>query len=217
VYDVGTKPGTTNSIAMPLLGAGDQGHHPAPMMTALLEAATHWFALGVPIDTLKIVEINPARASIARQSFQEFKKQMVGLSRVTSSKYDVFISYAHEDSEQANEIASKLSDAKLEVFMDRLSIDIGRSWQAEIFSAMDDCRKVVTVYSPEYLASDVCKEEFNVAYARQRERKGVLVPLYLRTTVLPTFIELIQYIDAREGMGAIWPALVQACDREAAA
>jgi hypothetical protein len=80
---------------------------------------------------------------------------------------------------------------------------------------MDECRKVVTIYSPDYLASEVCKEELNVAYARQRKTKGVMVPLYLRTAGLPTFLELVKYIDAREGtsaqLAASWPELHGAC------
>jgi hypothetical protein len=215
VYDLAGQADATHSIAMPLLAAGDQGQSPAAMMGALLQAASHWFALGVPVDTIKIVEINPSRASAARQAFEEFKQQRFQLGRATSSKYDVFISYAHEDADRALEIARWFSQAKLRVFMDRLSIDIGSSWQAEIFAAMDECTRVVTMYSPDYLASDVCKEELNVAYARQRGKNGVLVPVYLRTTRLPTYLELVTYLDAREGtstrLEAIWPALYQAC------
>ena len=57
------------------------------------------------------------------------------------------------------------------VFLDRQDIDAGRGWQQVIFEALDDCRMVVAVYSPPYLLSKVCKEEFNIALFRTGSRR----------------------------------------------
>ena len=49
---------------------------------------------------------------------------------------------------------------------------------------------------------------------RHREEESILVPLYLRSAKLPTFLKLHQYIDAREGgaaqLSAAIPRLVEA-------
>jgi hypothetical protein len=57
----------------------------------------------------------------------------------------------------------------IRIFLDRKNIDIGSPWQPQIFESLDRCRKVVAFFSPEYLKSKVCKEEFNIAWARCRE------------------------------------------------
>ncbi len=72
------------------------------------------------------------------------------------------------------------------------------AWQQEIYDAIDDCRLIVALYSPPYLASAVCKEELNMAMVRNRTLTGVLVPIYLYTANLPSHMQIIQYIDCRE-------------------
>ena len=59
------------------------------------------------------------------------------------------------------------------------------------------------MYSPNYLASKICIEEFNMALFRHRESSdGVLLPIYLHTSALPTYMKILQYQDAREGDNA---------------
>ena len=63
---------------------------------------------------------------------------------------------------------------------DRKTLDTGSSWQYEIFESLDDCRRMLVVFLPSYLASKVCKEEFNIAWARNRnETENVLFAVYL--------------------------------------
>jgi hypothetical protein len=51
----------------------------------------------------------------------------------------------------------------------------------------------------------VCKEEFNIALFRHRESEGgVLLPIYLYTAELPTYMKLIQY-EGVSGRGAAIP------------
>lgn len=88
----------------------------------------------------------------------------------------------------------------MRIFVDRLELNPGAAWQQHIFEAIDQSRKILPVLSPAYLASKICKEEYNIAHFRQREsEKGVLQPLYLRSSELPTYMKLVQYVDAREG------------------
>src|SRR5262249_15680781 len=88
----------------------------------------------------------------------------------------------------------------LRVFVDRLELHPGAAWQQHIFDALDASRKVICIFSPDYLTSKVCKEEFNIALFRHRDsEQGVLLPLYLYTAELPTYMKLIQCEDVREG------------------
>jgi hypothetical protein len=87
--------------------------------------------------------------------------------------------------------------------MDRLELRPGAAWQQHIFEALDASRKVICTLSPEYLGSKICNEEFHMAMFRHRESKeGVLLPVYLFTAELPTFMKLLQYDDVREGDAA---------------
>jgi hypothetical protein len=114
--------------------------------------------------------------------------------------YGVFLSYSHNDQVAADFLATEIEAQKSgsRVFLDRLSIDPGASWQQHIWEALEVCRKIVALYSPTYLTSKVCQEEYGIARIRERNEGGVLVPLYLTTAKLPAYIRLLNYIDCRE-------------------
>jgi hypothetical protein len=118
--------------------------------------------------------------------------------------YDFFISYAREDEAEVEALVRTLKEVRPDarIFLDKLEIQPGESWQAELDEALESCRKVIAVYSPAYLQSKVCIEEFNMARLRHRESDdGVLVPIYLRTVdpKLPLYMRSLNYVDCREG------------------
>lgn len=177
------------------------------MLVAMVEAAWHWLAIGLPLRRLKIVvhpNDNPAAMAVV---FGRVKERLGAVSvshgaAARPPKFDAFISYSHEEREQADALISALAGARpaLRLFVDRLELRPGAAWQQHIYDALDDCRKVVTLLSPAYLASKVCKEEFNIAVFRHRESsEDVLIPIFLRTANLPTYMKLLQGLDAREG------------------
>src|SRR6185503_14519618 len=97
------------------------------------------------------------------------------------------------------------------VFLDIQSIDIGAAWQQRMFAALDSCRKIVALYSPDYVASKVCQEEFNIAWARSRKlSKNLIVPIYWVSANLPTYMEMLNYVDCREAQGH---KLEEACNK----
>ena len=74
------------------------------------------------------------------------------------------------------------------------------AWQPEIFENLDRCRKVVAMFSPQYLKSKMCKEEFNIAWVRGRKAdEDILFPVYLYSADLPTYMTYRNYADCREG------------------
>lgn len=178
---------------------------PVPeVLEPLLDAAVHWMRIGLPVTQLKIVEIDPLRAAEAKGAFAVLKKryQLAAPAAPQKRRYthDLFVSYAHENSAETQFIVDELRriNPELRVFYDRQSLNTGAAWQQTLFDALDDCAHVLAVYSPAYLASKVCKEEFNIALFRHREEGDTLLPIYLYSTNLPTYMQLIQFTDCRE-------------------
>lgn len=198
------------SAAMPILASGNQEQSPFEMLPAMLDASAHWLSAGLRLDSIKIV-IYEARPQpyIAKLAavFKEFRSRLGRLISQTETvedtydSYDVFVSYAHKDETYARTLVDRLTELKpdLRVFIDRLELDTGSVWQQRIYEALEASRRVLCLYSPDYLTSLVCMEEYNIARLLHRERDGLLLPAYLRSTDLPAYMRLVQYVDVREG------------------
>lgn len=191
------------SVALSILGSGSQGVSTVEMIAPLFEAATHWFAQGLPIETIKIVAYSEISAAELRGAFNILKRQYrpPAPAPVSPYKYDLFISYCWANKDDVDFLVAELKQQRpgVRIFLDRLELKPGAAWQHEIFSALDECAKIVAVYSPDYLQSKICLFEYNAALVRHRDsNNGVLMPIFLRTVMLPTFMKLTQYIDCRE-------------------
>ena len=162
------------------------------------------FLSRTPSEASKIVAYSNSQAAEAKTLFAELKNKnsTPSFEPTRDSRYDVFISYAHEDANAATLIAQELRrlEPGIRIFMDRMSLNVGSAWQPEIFEAIDVCRKVLVLFSPSYLSSKVCKEEFNIAWVRGREAdEDCVFPIYLYSASLPTYLKYRLYIDCREG------------------
>jgi TIR domain len=200
---LGEKP-DISSVAMPIVATGDQGYPIPTMLTPLVEAAIQWMETGLPIDCIKIVVPSDEQAREALKVFTKWKSlyQQSEPPGQTQIEYDVFISYARENTREVEHFEKQLirSRPNIRIFLDRKDIDIGSPWQLQIFESLDKCRKIVVFLSPDYLKSKMCKEEFNIAWVRCRETdQEIIFPLYLYSTNLPTYMEYRNYFDCREG------------------
>lgn len=195
------------SIALPILASGSQGANPMLMLAALVEAAANWLKNGLPVQKIKIVEYDPNRTPDLKALFAILRRAYEGGVISDSSpgrafSYDLFISYSRHNEADVVYLYDELLRARpgLRIFLDRRELTTGAAWQQELYEALDDCRKVLALYSPHYLASKVCKEEYNIAMLRHRDApSGVLIPVYLYSASLPSYMQLIQFIDCREG------------------
>jgi hypothetical protein len=211
------------SIAMPLIGAGDQGYRPAEVMASTLRAAIFWLRRGLNIPVLKIVVHGDRSADLAREAFLAVKRKdeleenrpVVPTNAVPPDEtgtYDLFLSYAHKDSEVAALIIAHLAknSPHARVFYDRHSLSEGDSWLMRIAESLDASQRVVALYTPNYWASKYCKDEFTAALLRQNDTgKKVLFPIYYEATKIPYFFLSLQYVDCREADPAM---LTGACD-----
>ena len=238
-----------NSIALPIVAAGNQGCSVAEMLPPLLDAALGWLEKGLPLDCIKIVTLRDTQAAEAERIFNarklayltprpaaatplagddfllgggvdrggasdgNFRSMDSGIASPDTApapafetpaepEYDVFISYSRKnahDSEMLEKTLRRLRP-EIRIFVDRKNLDVGCAWQIEIFESLDKCRKIVAMLSPEYIASKVCKEEFNIAWLRGREADDdIIFPLYLYSAPLPTYMKYKNFLDCREG------------------
>jgi hypothetical protein len=202
-FTTGSPP--ISKVAMPLLASGDQGESPEVMLEALADASVHWLSVGLPLDRIKIVIRDSRDSQSLRETFDRVKRRHADVptgQQRPSFRFDLFVSYSHKNKAEVDHLVTELQGRRpaLRVFVDRLELSAGAAWQQHIFDSLDHSRKVICAYSPDYLVSRVCKEEFNIALFRHREAQdGVLLPLYLYTAELPTYMKLVQYEDVREG------------------
>lgn len=201
------------SVAMPLLGAGDQGYSSEEMMRSILQAAVFWLRRGMSLGQLKIVVHSEEAAGPARNAFLEAKQadqtrqdstRKMGLTRATkpNKAYDVFLSYAHKDLSAAKAVVKAINarDPGARVFFDREELAAGESWVLNIADSLDASRRVAPLYTPNYWKSPYCRDEFAAAYIRQRDTgRTILFPLYFRSADIPSLFRTVQFTDCREG------------------
>ena len=192
-----------HTVATPLVASGFQRVSKKEILEQLVETAVHWISSGLPLNCLKIVCLPDNNINELTRLFSELKARYSNLALLQGNKfsYDLFISYSHKDVREVQMFEQTLfaQQDDLRIFIDRKNLNSGAAWQREIFESIDDSRKVAVFYSPTYLDSKVCIEEFNIALCRHRESdESVLLPIYLYSTNLPTYMRLIQFIDCRE-------------------
>lgn len=195
--------GGTESVrtaAMPIVAAGDQGYSVATMLPSIMDAAVHWMRIGFPLEVLKVFAYSDSAACEAEELFARFKSRYAPSKTSRSvDEYDVFISYSRPDADAADTIQDCLAQEGLRFFVDTRSLKKGAAWQSQIFNALDSCSRMIAVYSPAYVQSKVCQEEFNIAWARGRKHDlTVIYPIYWLSADLPTYMEMLNYVDCRE-------------------
>lgn len=198
--------GEEMSVAMPLVASGDMRWSPEEMFVPLLEAAVVWFEKGLPITALKIVERSPEKAARLKKLFEDFLSRPRGERVATGRPVDAVISYSHNNADKAMAFAHQLQqvDPSLNIFVDREDLTPGTVWLEKIFSAIGRARRVVAFYSPDYLDSRYCRDEFLAAIVRENdERIELLFPVYLFSVeALPLLYKIRHFADCREGNDA---------------
>jgi O-acetyl-ADP-ribose deacetylase (regulator of RNase III) len=192
------------SVAMPILSAGDQGFKPEEMLGPLLGAARRWMEIGHPVDRLLVVTRSDASTELAQQAFASVRAEEppAPAEGEAGYDYDVFVSYSQKNATLADELVRSLRarDPGVHVFVDSQELVVGAAWQVKIFDSLSRSRKVVALMTPDYVASKVCQEEFNIAWIRSRRTgEQVLLPVYGLTASLPDWMRFWQYADCREG------------------
>jgi tetratricopeptide (TPR) repeat protein len=119
-------------------------------------------------------------------------------------KYDLFISYTHNDEEWAKRLATRVEqekwrDGNLRVFFAPWDIRPGESVDERLDRALEESRYVGLVLSPESVDSQWVGEElYSTHHAGMKRKERRIIPLYRRTCEIPRFIDHLNRIDFRE-------------------
>jgi hypothetical protein len=107
----------------------------------------------------------------------------------------VFTSYSRRDTETVDTIAGKLSQAGMNIWIDREAIKAGNSWRVQIVRAIDTCDAFVLMLSNNSAASDNVRKEIDLAQDSGR----VIFAMLLEPVKLPAEIRYqlagLQFID----------------------
>jgi len=197
------------SVAMSLIGAGDQGHSPLQMMQSILNAAISWLNRGLRLKCLKIVVRSEQTARTVTKVFSEIQAPAsLPLAAPSAAgrhdrrtQFDLFMSYAHKDSQVAHAIVREVQRMcpQAQIFFDRETLRPGASWLMHIAESLDNSKRVVALFTPDYWQSPFCKDEFAAALARQSDTgNAVLFPIYFLSAPIPYLFRNLQFQDCRE-------------------
>jgi hypothetical protein len=101
-------------------------------------------------------------------------------------RYDIFISYAHEDSALIDPVVAALRKRRYRVFYDIKSIVVGEHWKARLSRAIASTRVCVLCWSQHARASEYVAYE----YSRAEGLSKPVLPWLLDKTPLPSMLEL---------------------------
>ncbi|HEV7857887.1 MAG TPA: toll/interleukin-1 receptor domain-containing protein [Pyrinomonadaceae bacterium] len=120
-------------------------------------------------------------------------------------EYDAFISYNRADEAWARHLATLLErehwqGRRLKVFFAPWDIKPGESIPERLEHALPRSRKVCLIMSPESAESEWVRVERYVAlHIDITEQETRLIPLYLRASKIPAFLQYINRIDFQDG------------------
>jgi hypothetical protein len=106
----------------------------------------------------------------------------------------IFLSYKREEYDFALALATRLKNAGVAVWMDKLEIRTSDNWSQAIKDALNSCVGLIAVLSPEYFASKYCPNELIRAYNMQRPIFPVL-HRQIDPKEMPIELVSTQYID----------------------
>lgn len=107
----------------------------------------------------------------------------------------LFISYAHTDKWQINQLVEILRDFGHDPWFDNRLMP-GQDWKAALTQAVTSCDAFVYALTPEAVASEWCQWEF----AKAVELNKPIIPVLVQSkTIIPNALSKYQYADFSEG------------------
>jgi hypothetical protein len=110
---------------------------------------------------------------------------------------EIFTSYSRRDTETVDSIVGKMTQAGINVWLDRADIKAGNTWRVQIVQAIDTCAAFVLMLSPNSAASDNVRREIDLSQDSGRTIFAVM----LEPVKLPAEIRYqlagLQFIDVK--------------------
>ncbi|HET9588025.1 MAG TPA: TIR domain-containing protein [Anaerolineales bacterium] len=109
----------------------------------------------------------------------------------------VFTSYSRRDTETVDTIVGRMTEAGIDVWIDREDIKAGNTWRVQIVEAIDTCAAFVLILSPNSAASDNVRREIDLS----QDSGCTIFPLMLEPVKIPAAIRYqlagLQFIDVK--------------------
>lgn len=202
-------------VAMPLVSTGNATAVVADMTEALFTATVRWLENGLPLKRLKIVEKSPTKAAEIKGAFAILKKHYQRAPHRKSShhKYDIFLSYSQANANEAGILVDEIKRLSpgIKIFLERNDLDPELAWQTKLYRNIASARKILAMYSPAYIVSKTCQEEYNFARLLDgQSTESILFPLLLSPVPLMPHMVKWPYLDC---IDADQDKLRSACQR----
>lgn len=91
-------------------------------------------------------------------------------------KYDVFVSYSHEDEKVAQQICHLFDEYQISYFLDKGSIKPASNWLEIIAESIKSCKVFLLLVSKNIFASDYSMMELKYAYSEQNNCNISILP-----------------------------------------
>jgi len=117
----------------------------------------------------------------------------------------IFISYAHKDTDFVELLRIKLKEADIVAWVDHNSLKAGTDWQKSIDEGIKNSMAVVLVMSPDSLNSHFVTYEWSYANGLGK----AIIPLMYREAVLYGKLITLQYLDFTHRTLRPWDELIQ--------
>jgi len=138
-----------------------------PSIPVVIEGRTRMLEVRQLLDGVDLAPPPPADATVRRDT-----------QPVTA-----FISYAHKDEALREELDTHLKllrvTGELDAWHDR-SIAPGEKWEGRINDNLQRADLVLLLLSPDFIASDYCRKEMEIALQREAAGQAVMVPIIAR-------------------------------------
>src|SRR5262249_32434683 len=126
-----------------------------------------------------------------------------------ADSFDVFLSYAHADSEWVRRLAENLHQSGLNVFFDEWEIGPGDVLVHRIDAGILNSRSGALVVTPAALSRPYVLAEYAAMMTRAVEGKQQLIPVLLADADLPPLLAARVWIDFRTADGPVYETKVR--------
>jgi hypothetical protein len=127
-------------------------------------------------------------------------------------EYDVFVSYSSKDRAVVQQLAERLKDEGLKVFIDQKSIKPGNDIVQTLHEALVSSRVYVICLSPNAIESHwVLAEQSTVLLDDPGNRQGRYLPVLIADCDIPAPVRRFQHIDFRNRSNEAFATLLDAC------
>jgi hypothetical protein len=132
--------------------------------------------------------------------------------RKADFRFDVFVSYSHQDKDRVRTLVDRLRGEGLRVWFDERDIEPGSSFPAEISKGLQESKKAVFCLSSTALESHWVQTELNTAIARDpqnKQRRFIL--LRLDNCQFPDLLNQFQWLNWQSGNNELIGEVVRFC------